>query len=86
MAYMKPIDALFWILNPNGRFVLNKKFGFRRSGIILFSAMSTGSHIIPTGNSLCFLEMARGPDLPVVTFSQPIVIYCLLPLDYPVYR
>ena len=43
--------------------------------------MSTGSHILPTGSLLCFVKLARGPDLQVEIFPLPIVIFDLSSLD-----
>ena len=76
MAYMNPNEALFWKLNPKWKICFKKKFG-----IIMFFTMSTGSHILSTDSFLCFLELAREPDLPVVIFPLLVVIFYLLPLD-----
>ena len=43
--------------------------------------MSIGSHILPTGSPFYFLNMARRPDLPIVTFSLSVVIFLISPLD-----
>ena len=54
--------------------------GFISSSSHLCFAMFTGSHILLTSSSFCFLKLARGPDLPIVIFSLLVVIFGISPL------